>query len=333
MPNRFVAAILGLSLSVAGCSGATRSPPPADTPSPAARAAAVEAQYPPWQHGANNGATNKGIDFTVPPVDVLADFHGSLDNPALVLYVGGNYFFAMAPLVAAFGRAYPAYAGKVYYETIPPGTLVDQMRAGGTITVGNMSWTVKPDVYLAGAEAVRELITEGLVVGPAVTYVSNDLTIMVPAGNPARITGLADLARPDVRLVMPNPKYEGVARQIRAALVKAGGEALATSVYEQKVKDGTAILTRIHHRQTPLFLMQGLADAGVTWTSEALFQEEVGHPISHVAIPDALNATGIYAAALVRDAPHPEAAQAWLRFIRSETALAVFAHYRFKPAL
>jgi ABC-type molybdate transport system substrate-binding protein len=310
-------------------------PPPvaADAVSPAARLAAAEALYPPWQRGANNDAQNKGVDFTVPPVDVLADFHGSLDRPALVLYVGGNYFFAMAPLVAEFERQHPEYAGRIYHETIPPGLLVEQMRAGGTITVGNMSWTVKPDVYLGGLEAVRAAIGEGLVVGPAVSYVSNDLTIMVPAGNPAHVTGLADLARPDVRLVMPNPKYEGVAQQIRAALVKAGGAALADAVYDTKVKAGTTILTRIHHRQSPLFLMQGLADAGVTWASEAIFQEEVGHPIGHIAIPDEQNATGVYGAAMARGAPHVAAAEAWLRFIRSDAALAIFARYRFKPAL
>jgi hypothetical protein len=55
--------------------------------------------YPPWQHGANNDALERGLEFTVPEVDNLADFHGDITDPKLVLYVGGNYFFAMAPLV------------------------------------------------------------------------------------------------------------------------------------------------------------------------------------------------------------------------------------------
>ncbi len=92
-------------------------------PSPAAHAAAVQALYPPWQHGTNNDAANQGLAFTVPAIDVLADFHGDPSKAALVLYVGGNYYFAMAPLVQAFGLAYPQYRGKVYYETLPPGIL------------------------------------------------------------------------------------------------------------------------------------------------------------------------------------------------------------------
>lgn len=297
---------------------------------PAARLAAMEALYPPWQRGENNDAPNRGLEFTVPPVDVLADFHGSLNDPALVLYVSGNYFFAMAPLVRAFGDAYPQYRGRLYYETLPPGLLLKQMDAGGTVTSGNMTWTARPDVFMAELRASQDLVRSGRLAGEVVPFVTNDLTIMVPAGNPGQVTGLRDLGRSDLPIVMPNPAFEGVARQIRASLVKAGGEGLANAVYDAKVKEGMAVLTRIHHRQTPLFLMQGVGMAGVTWTSEALFQEQAGHPISHIAIPAEQNTRAIYSAAMVAGAPHPAAARAWLGFIRSEPALRIFERYGFR---
>ncbi len=287
--------------------------------------------YPPWQHGANDDVATRGLEFTVPEADVLADFHGDPQQPKLVLFVGGNYFFAMAPLVRAFETGHPEFRGRVYWETIPPGLLVRQIKAGGRITVGNMSWTVAADVYLAGLRSVREQIAAGLLAEPAVPYVTNTLAIMVPKGNPAHVTGLADLARADVRLAMPNPQFEGIARQIRAALVKTGGESLANAVYEGKVSAGGTRLTRIHHRQTPLWLMLGRVDAGVTWQSEALFQEEAGHPIEHVDIPAAQNTTAVYAGAVLKDAPHPEAGREWLDFLRTPEALAIFARYGFKP--
>ena len=290
-----------------------------------------EATFPPWQHGVNNDAVDRGLEFTVPDADVLADFHGDPANPLLVLYVGGNYFFAMVPLAQLFETRHPEYRSRLYWETIPPGLLVRQIQAGGRITVGNMTWTAKPDVYLAGLEAVKTQIDAGLLEGPAVPYVTNRLTIMVPRDNPAHVASLSDLGRADIRLAMPNPEFEGVARQIRAALEKAGGAALAEAVYGTKVRDGTTRLTRIHHRQTPLWLMQCRVEAGVTWRSEALFQEEIGHAIGHVDIPDAENATGVYAAAVVRGAAHVQAAKQWLEFIRSPEALAVFERYGFKP--
>jgi molybdate transport system substrate-binding protein len=289
--------------------------------------------FPPWQHGANNDALARGLVFTVPRVDDLADFHGDPDDPRLVLYVGGNYFFAMAPLVKAFEAAHPEYKGRVYWETLPPGLLAKQIGADGRVTVGNMTWTAKPDAYFADLKKVNGLIDQGLLVGPAVPYATNDLTIMVPKGNPAHIASLSDLGRPGIRLAMPNPEFEGVARQIKIALTKTGGDALEKTVYDTKVKDGTTTLTQIHHRQTPLLIMRGRADAGVTWQSEAEFQEQVGHPISHVAIPVVDNATAIYAGAEVRGASHPQAAKAWLGFIRSPEALKMFERYGFKPYL
>ena len=286
--------------------------------------------FPPWQHGANAPATVKGLEFTVPEVNALADFHGNLNNPKLVIFVAGNYYFAMAPLVAAFEQEHPQYKGRIYFETLPPGILLKQMAAGGTITVGNMTWTVKPDVYAAGLKKIKAAIADGILTAPAVPYVTNDLAIMIPKDNPAHITGLADLGKPGVRLSMPNPEWEGVARQIKDSLVKAGGATLEKSVYEDKVKNGQTILTHIHHRQTPLFMMQGLVDAGVTWKSEAIFQEQVGHPISNIAIPADQNTTAIYASALVKGAAHPKAGKEWVAFLHSPTALAIFERYGFK---
>ena len=298
--------------------------------SPAAQLEATEALYPPWLPGGNNDAPDRGLVFAVPPVDVMVDFHGSLDDPALVLYASGNYFFAMGALVRAFGEATPEYRGRVFYETLPPGLLLKQLAARGTITSGNLTFTAKPDVMMAEQRASEAWMKDGRLAPPVVSFATNDLTIMVPVGNLAHVTSLADLARGDLAVVMPNPAWEGVAQQIRAALVKAGGEPLAKAVYETKVAAGSTVLTRIHHRQTPLLLMEGLGQAGVTWSSEAVFQEHLGHAIAHVAIPAEQNVRAIYSAAMVTGAAHAEAARAWLEFIHSDAAFAILAPYGFQ---
>jgi ABC-type molybdate transport system substrate-binding protein len=76
--------------------------------------------------------------------------------------------------------------------------------------------------------------------------------------------------------------------------------------------------------------MQGRAEAGVTWQSEAMFQEQAGHPITYVDIPASQNTTAIYAGAVVKGAAHPEAAKLWLSFIHSPQALSIFERYGFK---
>ncbi len=324
--------LLAAALCVLGALSFGASAQAADTGHPVTPPKYNEALYPPWSHGENDPALHKGLEFTIPEVDSMADFHGSVNDPRLVLYVGGNYYFAMAPLVKAFEAEHPELRGRIFYVTIPPGLLIKAMHDGNTFTSGNMTFTVAPDVYAAGLKKVKEQIAAGRLVAPAVPYVTNDLTIMVPKGNPGHVTSLQDLGKPGVRLVMPNPAWEGVARQIEASLRKAGGAALETMVYDTKVKKGQTILTHIHHRQTPLFLMQGLGDAGITWKSEAIFQEQAGHSISHVDIPAKYNTTAVYAAALVKDAPHPAAGKLWIEFLRSPTALKIFERYGFKPA-
>ena len=323
-----LAALCGVLGALGACTGqgaeSARTVPPSSN--------AAQTVYPPWSNGENNPALQKGLEFTVPEVDNLPDFHGTLSDPKLVIFVGGNYYFAMAPLVKAFEAQHAELKGRIYYITIPPGLLIKMMDAGNTITVGNMTWTVAPDVFAAGLKKVDEQIQAGKLVGPATPYVTNDLTIMVPKDNPAAITSVADFAKPGVHLVMPNPAWEGIARQVQATLVKVGGDSLETLVYHTKVKDGSTILTQIHHRQTPLFLMQGRAQAGITWKSEAIFQEESGHPIGHVDIPPQDNTTAVYAAAMVRGAAHPAAAKAWLEFLRSPAALTIFERYGFKAA-
>ena len=299
--------------------------------SPPEALAAGSEIYPPWSHGRNNPSLDKGVDVTVPDVDNLPDLHGNLTHPRLVLYVGGNYFFAMAPLVNAFEKKYPQIRGEIFYETLPPGLLANQIAKKGRLTIGNATMTIPGDVYAAGLRKVRSLVGRNLLVGKPVAYATNDLTIMVPKGNPAGIKGLADLGKPGVRLVMPNPAWEGVARQIKGALFRAGGKSLVQSVYVDKVKNGETVLTRIHHRQSPMVLMRKQADAGVTWRSEAVFQKQEGHPIEEVLIPDNQNVRAIYAAALIRGSRHVAWAKRWLSFLKSPEALHVFEHYGFKP--
>jgi ABC-type molybdate transport system substrate-binding protein len=183
-------------------------------------------------------------------------------------------------------------------------------------------------VYEAGQRAVLEMRAQGQL-DHTVTYATNTLAIMVAAGNPKGIASLKDLANPDLRLSMPNPETEGVARQIQDSLRKAGGDALVRSVYDQKVSAGSAFLTQIHHRQTPMRILDGKSDAGVVWSSEVRFQQKIGSKITGVPIPDAQNVTATYAAGLVRNATHREAALAWLAYLNSSEARAAYAEFGF----
>jgi ABC-type molybdate transport system substrate-binding protein len=288
-----------------------------------------EQVVPPWSRGANDPASEKGYSFRVADVDNVPDLHGNPFGAKLVLFIGGNQFFALPRLIDGFEEQHPELRGHIYYETLPPGILRLQMQQENTLTLGNLTIQAQPDVYQAGARVLASMERQGLV-EESVSYATNKLEIMTRAGNPKHIYSLQDLARPDVRVSMPNPKWEGVSRQIAASLRRAGGEALYKTVYVTKVREGGTYLTHIHHRQTPMRIMEGLLDAGVTWASEVEFQQKIGNPIAGVRIPADQNTTAVYAAGVLRHAPHLEAARAWVYYLKTSAAQAIYRQYGFE---
>lgn len=264
--------------------------------------------------------------FSASGVDDVMDLHGDLRNARLVLFVGGNQWMAMPAIVGAFVHRHPE-AAPVYYETLPPGVLAKQL-ASGSLRIGTFTISVAPDVFMAGERRMNDVVKEGLVRTPS-TYASNVLAILVRRGNPKHVLGMADLGRADVRVAMPNVIHEGVALQIDDALRKAGGESLVETVTVTKVREGTTLLTEIHHRQTPLWLEEGRADAGPLWLTEAENQERIGAPLAIVRIPPSSNVTAAYQAAVAARAPHPQMATAFVRFLESSQARAIFRSYGF----
>jgi ABC-type molybdate transport system substrate-binding protein len=294
-----------------------------------AAGAFAQQMTPPWSGGRNDPASSQGFVFRVPDIDNVPDLHGDPIGAKLVLFIGGNQFFVMPRLIAGFEKLHPELAGHIFYETLPPGVLVKQMKAGNALTLGNLTLDMTPDVYEAGANAVAKMKQSGEV-QEVVKYTTNDLEIMVAAGNPKHITSLKDLARADVRVALPNPEFEGIGKQVQAALKKSGGDALETKVYQTRVAEGGVVLTQIHHRQTPMRILAKQSDAGVVWTSEVLFQQKLGNPVEGVKIPAGVNAPATYAAGVLKDAPHREAARAWVEYLKSDEAQAAYGEFGFK---
>ncbi len=104
---------------------------------------------PPWSKGKNDPAADKGYVFQVPDVDNVPDLHGNPGDAKLVLFIGGNQFFVFPELLTAFKNKYPELRGHIFYETLPPGILRKQMASNNTLTLGNFTLRVQPDVFQA----------------------------------------------------------------------------------------------------------------------------------------------------------------------------------------
>jgi molybdate transport system substrate-binding protein len=280
--------------------------------------------YPPWQERPGDE-----YQFTVPEADNVPDLQGDIVDPQLVIFFHGNQFMVTHDLIESFQRIYSRYQ-RIYWETLPPGVLVRQIEKG-TLRIGNLRIAHRPDIFTAGAARIGQLQKERSWFDRVEPYARNRLGIMVRAGNPCRITGLADLGRPGVRVSMPDPRSEGIGRLMLEAFRQAGGQALVDAVMEEKVEKGETFLTEIHHRQTPLRIMQGLSDGGPVWITEVLFQQQIGNPLALVEIPPAYNHIAVYTAARLKNSPHPEAAGTFLDFLTGPEGQEVYLKYGFLP--
>jgi molybdate transport system substrate-binding protein len=146
--------------------------------------------------------------------------------------------------------------------------LVAQVEAGAPVDV----------VAVADPDAMDRLVRAGLV-GPPAVFAYNRLAIAVEPGNPARIAGLADLARPGLKVVLADPAVPA-GRYTRQALDRAGVVVRPVSL-ELDVK---AVARKV---------VDGEADAGIVYATDVAAG-------ARVDIPDTANVVAAYSVATVR---------------------------------
>ena len=191
--------------------------------------------------------------------------------------------------------------------------------AGSDALAAQLRQGVKPDVYAAAnTQLPLQLYDEGLVDRPVV-FASNRLVLAVPAGS--GIDGLSDLAR------------DGTALVIGAETVPAGAytrELLGRLPAQRR----RAILANVRSAEPDVSgvvgkLTQGAADAGFLYVTDVL---PVRDRVRAIDLPARLQPRVEYAAAVVREAGQPDAAQAFVDGLLAGAGSAALADAGFLPA-
>lgn len=264
------------------------------------------------------------------------DVHGLeyADTVDLNVFFAGNQYPTVPELFEKFREEHPE-AGKVFYETLPPGLLAEQIRAGGA-TFRGQNITARADVYLSTTmDLMQGLAREGFLEETETRpYVKNRLVLVVAGGNPKGIQGLEDLARDDVRISMPNPEREGIAHYILDMYREFGGEEFERTVMEDKKEAGATILTTVHHRETPDNLEQGKADVGPVWFTEYKEHEAKDRNVELIEVGREYDRQDdiTYYLAPLKDAPHPDLARKFVDFVLSPGGQEIYGKYGFVPA-
>src|SRR5699024_5761296 len=113
---------------------------------------------------------------------------------------------------------------------------------------------------------------------------------------------------------------------------QAGGEELKKTIMEDKVGDGSTILTHIHHRQSPMRMLYGQSDAAPVWYTEVHYPKIFNQHVVLVEHTDNENIQSTYMTGKLKDAPHKQAAQDFMNFLIGPTAKAIYKKYGFGDA-
>jgi molybdate transport system substrate-binding protein len=220
---------------------------------------------------------------------------------------GSITVFAAASLTEAFRAIGTAW------EAAHPGAQVTFSFDASSALVAQLAQGAPADVF-ASADTVTmaKLVSAGLAEGAPTAFAGNRLEIVVPAGNPRRITGLADLVTPGLQVVLcdaavPCGRY--------AAEVLARSDVRVTPVsLEQNVK---GVLTKV---------TAGEADAGIVYATDV---RAAGDRTAGVAIPEPSNVRVSHPAAVTTSSGNPVAARSFVSFLTSTAAQTVLARHGF----
>lgn len=168
--------------------------------------------------------------------------------------------FAAASLTKAFTAEARAY------EQGHPGTSVVLSFAGSQTLVAQVQQGAPADV-LATADTATMAKVSGLLRGAPRVFAHNQLALVTAPGDPLRLRGVADLARPGLKVVLAAPTVP-VGKAAAKALARAG-----VVVHPVSLEDAvTGVVTKVR---------LGEADAGIAYVTDLVGGEGVaGVPVA-----------------------------------------------------
>jgi len=189
------------------------------------------------------------------------------------------------------------------------GDLVVQIKGGAPV-----------DVFAAAASKDMDALEAGgsLLPGTRADFAANEIVLVVPSTSTAMIR-LADLTKPAIaRIAVVNPKTSPAGHYAEEVFTNAG--------ITETVRPKLVLAENV--RQVLDYVARAEVDAGVVYATDAALRPK-DVKIAVVA-PSGSHTPVIYPIAVLKGAPHGEAAKAFVAAVNSNAGQAILARYGFK---
>jgi molybdate transport system substrate-binding protein len=214
---------------------------------------------------------------------------------------------AIHQIARRFQQAHPGI--RVDVSTGPSNGLAQQILAGAPA-----------DVFLSANQKWSDAIAQQGLAGRRVELLTNRMVLIVPQGNPAKVTDPSDLNSAEIQ---------------RVAIA---GENVPAGIYAQQALQNLNLFESLRRsnklargsdvRITLAYVQRGEAEAGIVYATDARISQQAEVVAS--LDPQTYDRV-VYPAVLLQDAAEREAAHRFFQFLQSQEARDIFGQFGFTP--
>lgn len=187
------------------------------------------------------------------------------------------------------------------FEVAHPGSKVTFSFAASSELASQIAGGAPADVFASASPATMQQVTdEGDVTGEPAVFARNTLEIAVPAGNPAKVTGLTDFAKKPLTIALCAPE------------VPCG--AAATTVFDLAKITPAPDTLEADVKATLAKVTLGEVDAALVYKTDVL---AAGDKVEGIDFPEAAQAINDYPIAVLKDSKDAATARAFVALVRS----------------
>ena len=249
-------------------------------------------------------------------------------TPELRVFIASSLNSVVANMTTAFEQANNCH---LIINSASSSALYTQITSGSPCDVfmsADQKWT-------------KQLNTAGLLNNNNyVNFTTNSLEIIVAQGNPKGITSLADLAKPDVKVVLADPaipsgSYTNTTcykidstwgNPNSPAYIANGSYVNFNATLHQNV---VSYETTVEGVVGKVSLNVGTADAGIVFVSDAVYGQTSGSQVTFIPIPASVNTRGTYGIAVVQQTTQAQLAQKFMDYWSTTEGQALLTQFGF----